>query len=217
MKRRSGLKLLLCAMQTKPAILGLFALFSFRCLAQGSVTFPKLTGEYAVGRVGFTWVDPHRPDPFGPAADSKRELVVWVWYPAAASDNSTPAEYLPGKWGEYNAEEVGRIVAVARARGRGAQVDVQRIAPDPDGISVIRNAGIHAIADAPVSPRRPRYPLLLFLPGINGIATDYTSLLESEWPDCFAQAGCIPGLAEQSPANVDGRHRFCCGPGNPIE
>src|ERR1700687_4711803 len=56
---------------------------------------PRPTGPFAVGRVSTTWVDTARVDPFAPAPAQKRELVVWLWYPAQRADRAQPAEYFP--------------------------------------------------------------------------------------------------------------------------
>src|SRR5690349_4946112 len=67
--------------------------------------FPKLTGPYPVGRTMFHWVEEAYPDEFAPTPGTKRELMVWVWYPAAGP--GPHAEYLPERW----------RVAVARSAG----------------------------------------------------------------------------------------------------
>jgi dienelactone hydrolase len=60
---------------------------------------PKPTGRFAAGRARFDLKDESREETLGPSGiAAKRELVVWVWYPAMASDESTVAPYLPQGW-----------------------------------------------------------------------------------------------------------------------
>ena len=80
-------------------LLALIALMLFtQVLNRATLTLPDLRGPYAVGRVAVDWVDETRPDPFSQNPAVKRELVVWLWYPAAPAAGAAPAAYLPGKW-----------------------------------------------------------------------------------------------------------------------
>jgi hypothetical protein len=44
---------------------------------------PTPTGSFAVGRTTYIWRDPTHSDPMAPQPGTKRELVAWIWYPAA--------------------------------------------------------------------------------------------------------------------------------------
>jgi predicted dienelactone hydrolase len=46
------------------------------------VVFPKLTGNYAIGRLETFWVDSSREEAATPASGDKRGLWVTIWYPA---------------------------------------------------------------------------------------------------------------------------------------
>src|SRR5262245_27735636 len=59
---------------------------------------PAPTGTYSVGRTHFDWTDQSRTDPENPSGH--REIIVWVWYPAALPAKAEPAEWMPAKWGE---------------------------------------------------------------------------------------------------------------------
>jgi len=48
-----------------------------------SLALPKPTGSYAVGRTTFDWVDSTRIDSMASKPDVRRELTVWIWYPAS--------------------------------------------------------------------------------------------------------------------------------------
>ena len=58
------------------------------------IALPKPTGQFAVGRTLYDWVDDQTLDPLAPAG-TKRELLVWVWYPAAVPSSVKIAEYVP--------------------------------------------------------------------------------------------------------------------------
>lgn len=70
---------------------------------------PRPTGSFAVGRTAFHWVEKGRPDEFALLPGSRRELVVWVWYPCATAHNSR-AEYLPPRWRDALARSVGVLM-----------------------------------------------------------------------------------------------------------
>jgi hypothetical protein len=42
---------------------------------------PEPTGQHAVGRLSYDWVDATRTEIYA-AKEARRELVVFVWYPA---------------------------------------------------------------------------------------------------------------------------------------
>ena len=50
---------------------------------------PDPTGPHAIGRVSYEWVDQDRAEIYSADAEDRRELVVWVWYPAAAEAGAT--------------------------------------------------------------------------------------------------------------------------------
>src|SRR5687767_11343445 len=75
----------------------MFALTNFMVLAQDTsleVTFPLLTGPYAVGKVERHLVDEARDEIFTEHAEDKRELMVAVYYPAEPAADSVPAPYV---------------------------------------------------------------------------------------------------------------------------
>jgi len=157
---------------------------------------PAPTGPYAVGRTLYDWVDALREEPFAPASGNSkasppgtahtksahRELMVWLWYPAVADANARRAAYLPGAWGQ----------AVERARGLYLW---QR----PSSVEA------HAVAQAPLSPAQPSYPILIFTPGYGRVPTDYTALAE----DLASHGYVVAGIANTYSAPVvvfpDGR------------
>jgi len=58
---------------------------------------PRPEGPFAVGRAGFDWTDQTRPEVLSKVSSAKRELMVYLWYPADAKDaTAKAAPYLPG-------------------------------------------------------------------------------------------------------------------------
>ena len=97
---------------------------------------PAPTGRYPVGRVSYDWIDPNRTEMYSADPSDRRELVVWMWYPAAPGPAAEPAVYLPAGWAP----------------------SVEFLGVDLDGVRT------HAVEDAPVADEERRYPVLLLSP-----------------------------------------------------
>ena len=117
-------------------------------LAVAQISLPAPEGKYSVGRTQISWVD-----------DAKREIVVWIWYPAKVTAGSAPAQWMPGKWSEG--------LHVFRS----------------DSVSS------HAYTDAPIEPERRPYPVLLFAPGSATTPLDYSTILEDVASHGYVVAG----------------------------
>ncbi|GAC1435093.1 MAG: hypothetical protein NVSMB6_31980 [Burkholderiaceae bacterium] len=48
-----------------------------------SLELPIPTGPFAVGRAIYDWTDDSRLDMLAPVLGTRRELLVWIWYPSA--------------------------------------------------------------------------------------------------------------------------------------
>jgi hypothetical protein len=94
---------------------------------------PAPTGRHPVGRASFEWVDPGRVERYSANPQDRRELVVWVWYPAAPDPGVDRAAYLPEAWAP-----AGQLLGLNAA--------------------VLRS---HAVADAPVAEEQSSYPVLV--------------------------------------------------------
>ncbi len=65
------------------------------------VTLPMPTGPFAVGRAMYAWADDVHSDTLAPVPGTKRELLVWMWYPAVPRQRSqTIDDYLPAPGGQ---------------------------------------------------------------------------------------------------------------------
>ncbi len=107
----------------------------------GSVTLPRPTGPYPVGRDDLHLVDGDRTDPWVP--DGPRHLMVSVWYPAATGRGPHVAY--------ASALESSMFVELFDVRGA-----------EPDALTRVRT---HARAGVPVLRSAGRLPLVLLSPG----------------------------------------------------
>ena len=122
------------------------------------VTLPLPSGPFAVGRVIDDWVDPATTDPLSPAPGTPRELLVWIWYPAATVTGVVFDDYLP-----------------ATMRPRPEKSDATNpwtyLTRDP---SLVHG---HSRKDADVAPGGP-FPIVLLRAGGSSGVSNYSSLAE---------------------------------------
>jgi hypothetical protein len=121
--------------------------------AQEAITFPPLTGEYAVGQADYYFVDETRPETFTDDSDDVRELMTTIFYPAELTDDAQPAPY-------------GNDAFKAEAS--------QWPGIDPESWSRIETG---LLAGAPFAPGQETYPIIVFSPGFGVLPLYYTSLL----------------------------------------
>jgi hypothetical protein len=124
-----------------------------------AITLPAPTGPFAVGRATYAWTNMAEADELAPSPDSKRQVLVWVWYPAAPSPQDPPAEYLPSPW----------RTALARRQGVFMGSFFKR---DPALVHT------HSLSGAMVSPAKRAYPVVLLRAGGSALTTDFTTLAE---------------------------------------
>src|SRR5258708_82317 len=78
--------------------LGILELIGFLWLEHRSqVTLPTPTGSFAVGRTIRDWTDSATVDTLAPVKGAKRELLVWIWYPAAPGQSVVVDDYVPAQ------------------------------------------------------------------------------------------------------------------------
>src|SRR5690349_3303094 len=77
-------------------VLGLAALWGSLWLERGTeIALPTPTGPFAVGRATCDWTDDTKLDTLAPVPGTKRELLVWMWYPSAVLRSMAVDDYLP--------------------------------------------------------------------------------------------------------------------------
>jgi hypothetical protein len=118
-------------------------------------TLPIPTGSFAVGRTTDVWVDESRTDTVAPAPRTKRELVVWIWYPSTAGRQTVIEDYLPGPLRE----------AIDRARGPLIRDLLTR------DLSTVR---AHSARYADLSTREPSFPVIIMRAGASAEVANYS-------------------------------------------
>ncbi len=112
-------------------------------------SFPKPTGEYGIGTATYSWIDNSRPELFVANPKEHRRLVAQVWYPAVPKRNDPRAPYI---------EDAG-IVTPA----------LSRLLHLPSFfLSYLKYVGTNAELHASVAGGKTRYPVLIYLTGLDG-------------------------------------------------
>ena len=117
------------------------------------------TGPFAVGRAIHDWVDDQTLDTLAPAPGTKRELLGWIWYPAAPGSCSEIDDYLPA--------------ATRTALERQGGVLLTRFLTRD--LSKVRG---HSFRNAAVSPQQHSYPVVILRGGASREVSNYASLAE---------------------------------------
>jgi predicted dienelactone hydrolase len=125
---------------------------------RAEVTLPVPTGPFPVGRVTYAWTDEAHEDTLAPVPGTKRELVVWIWYPSAAGHKAPPDDYLPAPW---------------------------RSALDRQGSALLRFltrdlalVHTHSTRNVEVAPQQRSYPVVIMRGGASANVTNYSTLAE---------------------------------------
>jgi pimeloyl-ACP methyl ester carboxylesterase len=121
------------------------------------ITLPTPTGSFAVGRAIYDWTDDAKVDTLAPVAGTKRELLVWIWYPAAAGKSVAMDDYLPAQMRPEAGPSGGPLKLVTR--------DLSKVHG-------------HSIRDAGVSAQQPSYPVLIMRAGASAAVVNYSTLAE---------------------------------------
>jgi dienelactone hydrolase len=120
---------------------------------RSGITLPSPTGPFAVGRAMYAWADDATPG-------TKRELVVWIWYPAANGQSAAAMDdYLPAPW------------RAAIERDRGA-LNARFLTRD------LSKVHAHSLRNAAISPQAPSYPVAIVRAGASAEIANYTTLAE---------------------------------------
>lgn len=148
-----------CAVLAGLAVCVLGALLAFLWIEHRSeATLPAPTGPFTVGRTVQDWTDPATLDTLAPVPGTKRELLVWIWYPSApghaAADDYLPAELRP------------------KNEARGGTNIWSLVTRD---VSKVRG---HSIRNPDVSREQPSYPVVILRAGGSSSVLNYSSLVE---------------------------------------
>ncbi len=151
-------KIFLYGMLTLFSII-LLTLFSFWIELKTNKSLPTLTGKYEVGRMALHLIDSSRTDSLSPPPFSKRELIVWIWYPAATTQTDSIVEYIHSEWSKALNEQRGLVLKNFFAR------DASKI-------------HAHSFQSPKLFIGQVKYPVVLMKSGIGTMATDYSAFAE---------------------------------------
>ena len=141
-------------------VLGIGALVAFAWQEHRTdVTLPIPTGSFGVGRAIQDWTDDTASDALAPTPGTRRELLVWIWYPSAPRQPTAMGEYLPARL-RLNAKDAG---------GGNIWTLLTRDASKVRG---------HSAPDPPVSPQQRSYPVVIMRAGASSGVLNYSTLAE---------------------------------------
>jgi predicted dienelactone hydrolase len=132
---------------------------------QTELILPAPTGHFKVARTANTWVNEAKTDELAPSPGTKRQLLVWIWYPSAGSQAEEPAEYMPVHWRQALAQSSG-------PRSLPAVLMSNFLTRD---YALVRT---NSSLDSPISSEQPTYPIVIMRPGGGALTTEYTVLAE---------------------------------------
>src|SRR4029077_16298016 len=90
-------------------------------------------------------------------AGTKRELLVWIWYPSDAAQSVAVNDYLPAQMRPAAAPASGLLKLLTR--------DLSKV-------------HAHSIANADMSPRQQSYPVVIMRAGASSEVWNYSALAE---------------------------------------
>lgn len=140
------------------AVTGIVLLFASLWIEHRSeITLPKPSGPFSVGRQILDWTDDSTFDPLAPGS-TKRELLVWIWYPADKSSAKT-TDYIPAQLRSEVEHDLGTLL------GKFLTRDLAKV-------------HTNSVEDVAVSPRQSSYPVIILRAGASADVWNYSSLAE---------------------------------------
>ncbi len=124
-----------------------------------AVTLPAPTGPFAVGRATYDWADNAVLDTLAPVPGTKRELLVWIWYPASAGPSDAMDDYVPDPVRTAVEHDSGVLLGKLLTRDRS-------------------KVHAHSIRNADVSPQQQSYPVVIMRAGASSEVWNYSTLAE---------------------------------------
>ena len=139
-------------------VVGALALLGSLWLERRSeLTLPTPTGPFAVGRAIYDWKDDARMDTLAPVPGTRRELLVWIWYPSAAGPSAAIDDYVPS-W-------MRPAVELPPGLPKFLTRDLSKVHG-------------HGSRDADVSPRPRSFPVVIMRAGASALVVNYSTLAE---------------------------------------
>ena len=129
-------------------------------------TLPMPTGPFAVGRSLYDWLDNNTVDTLAPVPGTKRELLVWIWYPAAEQSGAVADNYEPVSLRSPDRPIGGPLLL------RPLTWVFRLLTRDPSKVHG------HSISNAVMSPQQPSYPVVIMRGGASAGVVGYSTLAE---------------------------------------
>ncbi len=125
--------------------------------------FISPSGPYAVGRMSYDWIDSMREETFSNKKGTKREIMVYVYYPAIKKSNSIKAPYIP------------HFYQIEKAIG-----ETNMASQFGDAFPYIKSGQLraHAVENAQLELNKQKYPVLIFSHGFGETGLIYSLMLE---------------------------------------
>jgi pimeloyl-ACP methyl ester carboxylesterase len=168
--------------------------FVFAQASPRLIRLPRPSGKYGVARISYDWIDRSRLEAYARDAATRREIMVYVWYPIERGLRSgTLCEYLPhARLIAQSLKDVPRD-EIEDSWGRSwASIFSDRIVTD-------------TYEGAQVPTGIERFPLLIFSPGFTAPSTSYTTLIEEVVSQGYVVASIEPTYDVAAVAFPDGR------------
>ncbi len=121
-------------------------------------SLPATTGPYAAGTQIFHLIDEGREEIYGDAAGGPREIMMQLWYPAAAGAQGEPARYLDAL------AVMGPVVA-------------ERLGLPAFLLDHVDLVDLDARMDVPLLEDGAPFPLLVFAHGLRGLRAQNTAMV----------------------------------------
>lgn len=177
----SGLAMLVAALLLLVVVFARFRLFP-------TVRFGRPTGPHGIGTLTFHVKDGSRTEIFQENPRAPRELMVQIWYPAAAGSSAERAPYLPDA--RKVTKELARLFRVPRFM-----------------FHHLRRSRTNAVPSAPAAPAGgDGYPVLIFLEGLAGFRQMNTFQVEELVSHGYVVAAIDHPYAAACVVFPDGRH-----------
>jgi dienelactone hydrolase len=141
-------------------VLGVAALLGALWLEHRTeVTLPTPTGPFAVGRAVYDWADDETVDKLAPVPGTKRELLVWMWYPSASGQSAATDDYVPARLRTEVERDLGALLGGLLTRD-------------------LSKAHAHSTRNSDVSPQQRSYPVVIMRAGASLEVWNYSTLAE---------------------------------------
>ncbi|MDQ6911941.1 MAG: family membership [Verrucomicrobiota bacterium] len=121
------------------------------------ISLPTPTGSFAVGRAIYDWTDDTTLDTLAPVPGTKRELLVWIWYPSAAGQSVAMDDYVPAQMRAAAGPSGGLLKVLTR--------DLSKVTG-------------HSHRDSEMSPQARSYPVVIMRAGASAEVWNYSTLAE---------------------------------------